>query len=77
MERQQAAAEKATHRDATAHHASEVKEVIQTGVVAIFGRRAREVALAAGATMEQALEAKEKAAAEAEASMADASAMRE
>ena len=57
--------------------AANAHEVIQADIVATFGRKARVAALVAGATMEQALEAEEKAAAEAEASMTDASAMRE
>ena len=50
---------------------------MQVGIVATFGRKAREAALASGATTQQALEAEEKAAVEAEASMVDASVMRE
>ena len=44
--------------------------------MAVFGHKAKEAALAAGTTVEQATEAEEKAAANAEASMVDASAMR-
>ena len=50
---------------------------MHAGIVATFGRRAREATLAAGATMDHALEAEEKAAAEAEATLSAASAMRE
>ena len=52
-------------------------EIVHACIVATFGCRAREAALAAGATMDQALEAEEKAAAEAEATRSAASAMRE
>ena len=47
------------------------------GIVAAFGRKAMEAALAAGATMDQALEAEEKAAVEAETTLLATSAMRE
>ena len=50
---------------------------MQASIVATFGRIAREAALAAEATMDQALEAEEKAAGEAEATLSAASAMRE
>ena len=50
---------------------------MQAGIVATFGRKATEAALAAGATMDHALEAEEKEAAEAKASLLVASAMRE
>ncbi len=75
VKRQQAAKKKAKHKATTEHQATYAHEVIQAGVVATFGRRAREVAVVAGATMEQSLEAEEKAAVEVKASMADASAM--
>jgi hypothetical protein len=45
--------------------------------MATFERRAKEAALAAGAAMEHVMDAEEKATAEAEASMANASTMRE
>ena len=56
-------------------HASTAQEVIHADIVATFGRKYKEAVLAAGATMEQAMEVEEKAATKAEASMADASAM--
>ena len=77
VERQQAAEEKAKHRAIMEQHAIDAQEVIQVNIVATFGRRARKAALVAGATMEQSMEAEEKATAEAKASMADASAVRE
>ena len=77
VERQQAAEEKAKHIVATEQQAAYAQEVIQADIVATFGRRSKEAALAAGSTIERAMNAEEKAAAEAEASMADASAMRE
>ena len=49
---------------------------MHASIIAAFGRRAWEAALAAGATMDQAPEA-EKAAAKAEATLSAASAMRE
>jgi len=76
-ERQQAIEEKAKHIATTEQHATNAQEIIHTDIVATFGRKAREAALAAGATMEQALEAKQKATTKAEASMADAVVMRE
>jgi hypothetical protein len=57
--------------------AVDAQEIIQVDIVATFGRRARQAALAAGATVEQAMEGEEKASTKAEASMADDSAMRE
>ena len=76
VERQQAAEEKAKHREVAEHQATNSQEVIQADIVATFGRMVREVALTAGATMEQALEAERKAATDAKASMTDASTMR-
>ena len=77
FERHQAAEKKTKHRAASEQQAAYAREVIQADIVATFGRMAREAALAAGATVEQAMEVEEKAAAEAEASMADALTMRE
>jgi len=77
VERHQAAEEKAKYRASAHQHASFAQEVIHTDIVATFGRRVREAALAAGAMVEQAMEAEKKATVEVEASMANASAMRE
>ena len=77
VEGHQAAEEKAKHIAAFEQHAANAHEVIQSDIVATFGCKAKEAALVAGATMEQAMEDEERAAAEAEVSMADASAMRE
>ena len=52
-------------------------EIVQACIIATFNRRAREATLAAGAIMDQALEAEGKAATKAEATLAAASAMRE
>ena len=52
-------------------------EVVQASIVATFGRIVREASLTAGATMDHALEAEERAASEAEASLSAACAMRE
>ncbi len=67
IERQHAAEEKDKHRVAAEKQAADAQEIIQADIVATFGRMAREAALAAGATTEQALEAEDKAAAEAKA----------
>jgi len=64
-------------RSATDQLGADPQEVVQASIVATFGRRAREATLAAGATMDQALEAKERAAAEAKATLSAAFAMRE
>jgi hypothetical protein len=77
VKRQHAAEEKANQRALAEQHALDTQEVVHADIVATIGRRAREVALASGATMEQALEIEEKATAEAEASMADVSATRD
>ncbi len=77
VEKQQAVEEKAKHRAVVEQKTTNAQEVIQADIVASFGRRVKEAALAAGAIVEHAMGAEEKASAEAEASMADASTMRE
>jgi hypothetical protein len=52
-------------------------KVVRTGIVAAFGRKAREVALAARAIMNQTMEAKEEATTKVEAKLSTAFAMRE
>jgi Na+/phosphate symporter len=77
VERQHAVEEKAKHKVAAEQQSTYAQEVIHADLVATFGRTAREAASSAEAIMDQALEAQEKASAKSEASMANASAMRE
>ena len=72
--RQLAAEEAARQRMATGQLGADPPEVVQAGIVATFGRKAREASLAAGATMDQTVEAQ---AAEAKATLSAASSMRE
>ena len=76
-ERQQAAEEVVRQRASIDQIGADPPEIVQTCIIATFGRKTREAALAAGATMDQALEGEEKAAAEAEATLSAASVMRE
>ena len=76
-ERQLATEEAAKQRTSAIHLGTDPLEVVQARIVAAFGDIAWEAALASGATMDQALEAKEKAAEEAKATLSAASTMRE
>jgi hypothetical protein len=76
-EQHMAADEAAKQRTTTDQLDADPPEVVHACIVATFGRKAKEAALAAGATMDQVLEAKERAAAKAEATLSAASAMRE
>jgi len=60
-ERHQADEKVARQRATTYQTRADPPEIVQASIVATFGRRAREAALAAGATVDQALEAEEKA----------------
>ena len=54
-------AEEAARQRASANQiGADPPEIVQACIIATFGRIAREAALAAGATMDQALEAEEK-----------------
>ena len=75
--RQLAAKEATRQRMATEQLGADPQEVVQADIVATFGRRAREAAPVAGATIGQALEAEERAAAEAQATLSATYAMRE
>jgi hypothetical protein len=77
VERQPTVEEAAILRTTADQQVVDPPEVVQAGIVATFGRKAREAALAAGTAMDQAMEAKEKAAAEAQTSLSAASAMRD
>jgi hypothetical protein len=56
VKRQQAAEEKTKHKATADQPAAHAQEVIHADIVATFGRMTREATLAAGATVEQAME---------------------
>ena len=75
--RRLATQEAAKLRTTTEPSVADPPEVVQACIVATFGRKATEATLAAGATMDHALEAEEKATTEADASLLAAYAIRE
>ena len=65
VEQQLTAVEAAILKTTAEQQVVDPSEVVQAGIVAIFGCKAMKATLAAGATMVRAMEAEEKAAAEA------------